>query len=803
MCCILIQYKYTLLLNLHKIPTLIVKYLRISGLLFILGALLTSCSVQSYLKKDEQLVNKYRIKINDPQKEIDVSEFRTFFKPRPNKKFLLMRLKLLTYYRYKTKPNKLNKWLDKHFGEAPVLYDENNIEHIVYKMRRYMGNIGYFKSAITYEVTFRKKLAKIKFSVEPAIPYHISKLTYEIPDTLLKSFVDKKLGERKIKQGDVYNAYTFDDERDRITQDLRNEGYYYFNRNYIQYIVDTNYHSHSMKVLVKINKIKVPDTKIPGAFTEKAHDRYFINSVSINPNYDPINPVDYDTIVHQIEFWNDSSIYEYQYLVNERTRINPNAFNTAIKMRPGRAYSAAEVKKTYQRLFKYTILRTATISFDSIPAGAPDAGHKLLNARIQLQQSKLNSFGAELEGTNSSGDLGIRGNLVYLNKNIFKRAEVLRIRTVGGFEAQTISTSIDSTNVSPTLFNTFEAGIDGSLFLPHFVFPVGLKKFKQRFNPSTNITFGFNYQRRPYYSRNITNLNLGYTWDQNQKIKHVLTPVNINYVNVNPSEAFAKELENETNRRLKEQYSDHMIAGLNYSFIFNNQNLVALERFDYLRINLESSGNLLNAINTLSQAKETEEGYYEFIGVRYAQYVRINIDYRQYYYFFNKTNSMVFRLLLGTGIPYFNSEEIPYEKGFYAGGANDMRGWEFRKLGPGSFSGVSSYERVGDIQLELNAEYRFPIISFLKGALFADVGNIWTYNESETFPGGMFTFDNFYNELAVDGGIGLRFDFQYFVFRFDMAIPLRDPTYLSGERWRFQNLQFKQVVGNIGIGYPF
>ncbi len=776
-------------------------YLRLGISLLMLAALLSGCSVQRYLKEDETLVNKYKINIAEKPKEINHQELRTFLKPRPNKKILFIRFKLKSHYRFQKKPSKFNTWMNKHFGEEPVLHDPDNLDEISRKMSRYLGNIGFFNSKVSYDVTYRRKLATINYIIEPSIPYKINKLEYQIPDTLLKEYISNTIDKRLIKSGDIYNAYTFDDERDRITEQLRNEGYYFFNRNYIQYVVDSNLNQRQMNVTVKVNNIKVPNTKIPGAFTEKTHDRYFINTVSINSDYHGLDSLGHDTLVHHINFWNDTTQYAYNYLVNEKTRINPNAFNSSIKLRPGLAYSADDLKKTYQRLFRYQILRTTNISFDTLSADT-NSRHKLLDTRINMQQSKLNSFAAELEGTNSSGDLGIRGNLVFMNKNIFKRAEVLRVRLLGGFEAQTISSS-DSLSSSTSLFNTFEVGFDGTLFLPHFVFPFGLKKFNQRYSPSTNITFGYNIQQRPNYTRYITNLNLGYTWSQNAKINHILKPININYINVDPTPEFQKVLEEETNPRLKEQYSDHMIAGLNYSFIFNNQNLLALEHFDYLRINFESSGNLLHAINGLTGAKKSSEGYYEFFGVRYAQYLRINIDYRHYYYFFNKTNSMVFRALIGTAIPYLNSEEIPYEKGFYAGGANDMRGWEFRKLGPGSFSGTSSYERVGDIQLEANVEYRFPIYSFFKGALFADIGNIWTYSDSETFPGGKFELNDFHNELAVDGGLGLRFDFQYFVFRFDLAIPLRDPAYDSGDRWRIQYLQFKQFVGNIGIGYPF
>ncbi len=377
---------------------------------------------------------------------------------------------------------------------------------------------------------------------------------------------------------------------------------------------------------------------------------------------------------------------------------------------------------------------------------------------------------------------------------------MLRIRLKGGFEAQTVS---EATETSSGLFNTFEAGIDGTIFFPRFLFPIKLDHFNQKYIPNTNLNFGFNYQLRPNYSRNITNLDIGYTWKAGKHINHILTPANFNYVNINPTPAFADTLANEPNKRLREQYSDHMIIGMKYTFTFNNQNMLAFQHFNYLRVDLETSGNLLYAINSMTNKQLPDSGYYDFVGVRYSQFFRINFDFRHYYYFSKKTNSIVSRLLLGLGLPYLNSEELPYEKGFYGGGANDMRGWLFKELGPGDYSGDSPYEKIGDMQIEGNLEYRFPIYKFFKGALFVDVGNIWTYKVSESFPGGKFYLNKFISQLAVDVGIGFRFDFKIFIFRIDGAAPIRNPAFPEGDRWRMSYLHPTDIVWNFGIGYPF
>lgn len=769
-------------------------------LLIITITIVSGCSVKKNLNKDQVLINKYRISVEGKNSEISTSELRTLVKPDPNSRFLSFRFKLWTHLRYQKKQTKLNTWLNKQFGEEPVFYYEKSMEVIKRKMFKYLNNVGYFNSQIEYKTSFGNKTANVRFKIIPGKPYTISEITYDISDSLLHTYFDKELKKTLIKKGDIYNAYTFDNERDRITDYLRNNGYYYFNRNFIQFVVDSNLVEHAMKVNLVINNVRKKDADSPGEFIEEYHKIYTINKVTVIPEFNPNNTLNYDTTVHVIEFWKDPTRYEYDFLYNRKVHLLPSAFNSAIKIQPGHPYSAKKVQTTYRKLFNYQIIQTANISFDTVSVpDSVDSGHNYLDSRIQLKDSKLNRFSAEVEGTNSSGDLGVRGNLVIMNKNIFRRAEVFRIRLKGGVEAQTIGDDVGGNS----LFNTFEAGIDGTIFFPRFLSPIRLDKFNQAYIPNTNLNFGFNYQVRPNYARNITNLDIGYIWKAGKSVNHILTPININYVNINPTDYFDSILQNEPNRRLREQYSDHMIVGLKYSYIFNNQNMMTLQHFNYLRVNIESSGNLLYGINQMAGTQKSDSGYYQVLGVRYSQFIRASIDFRHYYYFSRKTSSLVFRVLLGAGVPYANSVELPYEKGFYAGGANDMRGWLFKSLGPGAYSGDSQYEKVGDIQIEGNLEYRFPIHSFFKGALFTDIGNIWNYSESSTFPGGQFHFDTFFQQLAVDAGIGFRFDFQVLIFRIDVATPLHDPSYPSGERWRFKYIQPKDFVWNFGIGYPF
>ena len=252
------------------------------------------------------------------------------------------------------------------------------------------------------------------------------------------------------------------------------------------------------------------------------------------------------------------------------------------------------------------------------------------------------------------------------------------------------------------------------------------------------------------------------------------------------------------------QYTNHLIFGAQYSFTLNTQNINRTGNFIYLRASLESSGNLLSLFNNTSVISESD-GHHELFGIRYAQFLRTHIDFRQYLSF-NEDTRLVFRQVIGVGFPYGNSMDMPFERSFYSGGANGMRGWQYRMLGPGAYhseNNVQEIERIGDIQVELNTEFRFPIYSIVKGAFFIDAGNIWNYHENEALPNGSFKFNTFYKQIAMDGGLGLRFDVNIIVLRLDCAMPFRNPYSENGTYWRFKNMRFRDMRWVISIGYPF
>lgn len=747
--------------------------------------------------------SKIKVEGKKASPTLDVNEVRQYIQPKPNKKFLLTRLNLWAHYRNQKKPTWFNRWLNKRIGVKPVYYNAEDVNVNERRITSYLGDVGYFDAVVSHQTVQQNSQKSIIYTLTLGQPYRYNKVDYTIEDTTLTRFLKRLPARKMIKPGSIFNAFQMDDDRNKVNDLLRGNGYYYFNRNYVQYVVDTNLRKHQANVRIVVKAIEVPNVEHPGTFIRKPHVRYFVKDVWVTPNYQYTGFDKYDTVQHVIHFRWDTDNFVYNFLQTPTRRFRLRTFDNSIKIKPGRPYSDKSVQDTYNNLFRYRVLRSVNIGFDTLGLKRdPKLPIGYLNSRITMQTNKLNNFSVETMGTNSSGNLGVNGSVSYSNRNIFRGGEVFNLSLTGGFEAQKqASISDTSAYIKSALFNTFETGVNASIYFPMVLFP--FRNIRLVGNSETSVNVGYNYQLRPYYSRSITNADLGYSWEQSATIQHLLTPVNINFVKVDPSPEFAAILAKETNIRLKEQYSNHMIFGLKYSFILNNQQAGTKKNFNYLRLDFESSGNLLYGLNHLLGTKRTAEGYYKLFGVRYSEYTRLSADFRQYIYVDNQGAVFVLRGYLGAAIPYGNSMEIPYEKGFYAGGANGMRGWHFRMLGPGGYSGNDVYERIGDIKLEANMELRFPIYKFFKGALFTDAGNIWNYNASSTYPNGQFKWNTFLSQVAFDTGFGLRLDFTYFVVRLDVAAPVVNPAYPAGSRWRLPYLKWNDFIGNFGIGYPF
>lgn len=755
-------------------------------ILFSLVALfLSGCAIKDYVPKNEAVLTNNYIEFEPEKYNISRSDIQNNIVQKPNRSFMGWMPRVWLYYKTIDKTDKgFYRWVNKNIAIEPVYVNDKNMAESKRLIEKYLNNTGYFKSKVTPEKTIVEGRALVDYVVHPSKPYYIRNIDYKIGDSAIAREIKKIQDELPVKEGEIYNAYTMDKQRDLITTHLRDNGYFMFTRDYIIYEVDTNLMQNKADVTMRIDG--------------KKHDKYEIEEVFIYPDFKMSDTGPYDTVTRTFSLSKRGPEYDFNFIYSKNPKMHLKTFDQVIQTRPGELFSQKKISQTYRALGSLKIYSISNINIDTIP-GSNDSV-KPLKCDIILQKGKLNYYNIQLEGNNSGGDLGALGSISYRNNNIFRGSEVLRITLRGGFQAQRVEDYI----ISEGLFNTKELGIDVSILFPRFLSPIKLNRFVIEYQPKTILSTGYNMQVRPLYTRYIGMASFGYNWKTTPTIEHILTPINFNIVKVLPDDLFAFLLEFETNQRIKEQYTDHMIFGLNYSFIFNNQNIKKKDNdFFYLKFDIETSGNLLSLFNNTSLITEND-GHHEIMGIRYSQFFKYQFDFRFYHYFTSK-NTLAMRFVYGQGVAYGNSTGLPFERSFYAGGTNGMRGWRFRSLGPGEFKNEYNYdiEHIGDLQLETNFEYRFPLYSVLKGALFCDMGNIWTLSNDEAFPGGQFKFDKFYKQIAVDAGLGLRFDFSFFLIRLDIAAPLCDPAYDEGQRWRISKLQWRDLVWNFGIGYPF
>lgn len=787
---------------------------RLVILLSVLILLLSfSCSNTKYLKNNEYLLIRNKIHITSERKDINIDDLKGYITQTPNKKLSsLYRFKLWAYNKStRGKDSKFNRWVINKIGEPPTIYDSLAARESANDIQSYVQNLGYFNAKVNFSTRFtnkKKKKLKVTYKVIPSKPYKIKNFKYQIEDAKLATYVFADTTFSLIKRGKNYDAFILDNERERIAAYLNNHGYYKFNKDYIVYEADSSLGSHKVDLTLLVQNVMVPDPDHPGKFLTKDHDRYFINNIYVNPEFNPITSPKtvYDTLVEEVHQIKIDRPANYYYILHKgKLKINPNTLVQSIFIENDEPFNLKDVQQTYKRFsslgpFNYTSIQFSDNKKDSISIYKQ---HKLINCIINLSRAPLQSYTIEAEGTNSGGDLGVGGNFTYQNRNIFRGAEIFRLKLKGALEVQHRNSSSENDEPTILFFNTYEYGAEASVTFPKFLIPIKQERFPKYFKPKTNLTAGLNFQRRPKYSRYIASTTFGYEWNESEIKKHIYNPAEINLVKIYPQPGFQEDLDELDDQRLIDQYTDHLIMAGRYSFIFNNQDIRNLRNFMYFRGSFELSGNLLNLIDIAFNAPKDTSGHYTLFNIRYAQYVRTDFDYR-YYYILDAQHSIVCRTIFGIGIPYSNSDVLPFEKGFYLGGANGMRGWRFRSLGPGAYNGpADDLDKAGDIQLEGNIEYRFPIYKFLKGALYVDIGNIWLLNPDKTFPDGEFTFDSFLSQLAFDTGFGFRFDFNFFVFRIDPAIKLKDPSRPEHDRWILNQLQLKDIIWNFGIGYPF
>lgn len=716
------------------------------------------------------------------------------------------------------------EWLRYTVGEEPVLLDSSKVISSRNNLNVYLFKMGYFNNWVTDSILLDSlgKKAEVVYTIKLHKPYSICDIGYDINDAKLKRQIELDKKNTIIKPGQFLNFDQLDKERDRITAFLKDRGYHFFSKEFIYFDIDSTVGNHEVNLVMGIKNGLKQSQEYPDSLIEVPHQRYQIGNIIVNTDYDPAiaNSSDrmrvdlYDTLLSP-----GVSDHRFVYLKHRGMRFKTGVLLESIFIEPGYLYRAKEVEATFKKLSSLGVFRSINIYFevnDADPSGTS------LNCYINLSQSMRQNFSIESNGTNRGGNLGVAGNFTYRNKNTFRGAETFRFSLSGGIEAQQVLANEDQTlggsssiNVLRP-FNTLEFGPEISLYIPKFIAPFDVSRLEKKSSPRTVFSTSLNYQDRPDFRRTIQDVSFAYEWRKGDSISYYLSPVKVSAVKITPDSSFTARLEQINDQFLLNSYRDHFIVGNQFRFEFNNSNLNRISKNSiYFKVGFEQSGNLLRLAYELAGMDHDSVG--SIFGIQFAQFLKLDMDFR-FYQTFNKSSKMVYRVAGGIGLPQKNfNQSLPFEKSFFVGGANGLRGWKARTLGPGGYMPESlSFDKIGDIYLEGNIEYRFDLFGFLKAAVFTDVGNIWNLRENTARPGSMFGTD-FYKQLAMDAGLGLRFDLDFFIIRFDFAIPIKEPGLFEGERWIFQDKTESdawlnargqadytpRLNLNLGIGYPF
>jgi outer membrane translocation and assembly module TamA len=753
-----------------------------------------SCSPVKFVPENRYLLNKVEVEVDNQL--INKDEAKVHIRQKENYKILGFAKFHLWLYNLSSKKN-TNSWL-KRIGEPPEVFDETLVDASEKQLKQYLGNKGFFRATVDTEVNFKdkKQKANIRYKIKTGDQYKISKINYHFGDSALEALFFRDSTKAFIRPGTSFDFDRLEKQRSNIVDLYKNKGYFYFTKDDVSYLADST--RVDKEILLDLYIGSNPGQEEPRKFLPHYLNHFYI---SVLPGSVPVSSPQ-GSFGHFSDTlrWEDHTLY-----LSPEIRYRPNLFRNLLRMGSDSLYRLDDARHTFDAFNRLRQFRFIDIQFVK-PDMLRDTN--LLDCHIRLAPLDKQGVSFDIEGTNTSGNFGVAGNVNYRHRNMFRGAEVLQLNLKGAMERQ--QRMADN---APEYFNTREIGTEATLSFPKILGPRQAVSAFRNFLPKTVFTLGYNYQRRPEYTRTISNIKFGYDWMTSEYRKHTWNLLDFNMVDLYQFDPGFIELIKDL--YIKSSFTDHLILATNYSFIYNTQKIGSLQNYKYLRFNVESAGNLLYLLSeTLNrpvhQVVDTIglgfSEYYKVLNTRFAQYIKSDLEFR-YGYIIDKYNALVGRAFLGVGFPYGNFDVLPFEKKYFTGGANGIRAWQVRSLGPGTYRGpANAYpNQSSDIKLEANLEYRFKLISFLEGALFADAGNVWAINEKDNRPGAQFEFDKFYRQLALGTGVGFRFDFNYFIFRLDVGMKLRDPSQSAHNGWIIGHRKYTGDDFNVSfaIGYPF
>ncbi len=752
----------------------------------VLMAFATSCSNTKYLPKGESLYIGAKIKVEAPglskgKKKTISSELAALTRPRPNASILGLRPKLWLWNIGGNPKKKFSvKRLIKNLGEPPVVLSDVNVERNNEVLKSHLENTGFFTAKVAGEVQIKKRRATVVYRTVPGAEYTIKEVKFQADSSVLQKAILRTQRRSLLKKGKPFDLEVVKTERIRIDERLKNQGFYFFNPDYLIVDADTTIGDHKVNMFVN-TKPETPD---------EARKKYRIKDVVIYPTYSLTSSGSDTGRQHGI-------LHQGYYVIDSAKFYKPKLFQQAMQFSSGDIYNRREHNATLQRLINLGIFKFVKNRFEI-------AGDTLLNAYYYLTPMPKKSLRIELGGNSKSNNLtGTEVTLGFTNRNAFRGGEILSVNVSGGSEVQ-VSGNFKG-------YNTFRLGAEVNIAMPRFIIPFVYINPRGGFVPRTNVQLGYEIlNRKGLYTLNSFKGAYGYIWKETIQKEHTFYPISIQYVQpINVTQVYLdKRNENET---LQKVIDTQFILGANYNYLLNQMAGGRIPRNGFYFNGLaDISGNLAGlAKKSVIKSGDTAR----IFGAPFSQYLKLETDLRYYRQLGNEA-VWASRVDFGVGFPYGNSQELPFIKQFFIGGNNSLRAFRSRSIGPGTYKAESDNDNFipdqsGDIKLEMNTELRFKVFKPVYGAVFVDAGNVWLKNENRLKPGAKFSKD-FLNELAAGTGIGLRVDVAILVLRLDVAFPIRKPWLPQDDRWVIKDIQFSNsewrkdnLIFNLAIGYPF
>ena len=763
-------------------------------LIIVVLVLLSACSTTKYVPDGSYLLDEVEI-ITD-NKELKPSELSLYLRQKPNNKwFNLFKTQL---HIYSLSGRDSTKWINKalrRVGDAPVIFSDLETRLTQDELKKSINNRGYMSASVDYSTKVKKKKLKLTYHVTSGKPYRVRSISYRIPDKKVEEYILGDSANTLIREGILFDVNVLDNERQRITRHLTENGYYKFNKEYITYVADTVRNSYLVDLAMHVDMFKAHADATP-----EPHKQYYMNNVSFITDYDVMQSSD----IGSIEV-NDSIHYRnHPIYFKDKLNLRPKILATNSAIGRGELYNVQDVENTYSNFSRLQYIRYTNIRFYETQLGDTTK----LNTYVMLTKNKPKSISFQLDGTNSAGDLGAAAALSFQHRNLFKGSELFSLRLRGAFEAVSgLQTTYRDDGYT-------EIGVEASLNFPRFIFPFLSSDYRKKIRATTELNIQYNYQFRPEFTRIVASAGWGYRWGLKQQYsQHRIDLVDINYLYMPWISADFKDKylqENKENYILKYNYEDRLIVRTGYSFTYNSAgralvNNTLIGNSYAVRFNVESAGNLLYAFSSLAKLPKNGNNEYTLLDIPFAQYVKADIDFAGNYVI-DSRNSIAFHVAAGIAVPYGNADVIPFEKRYFSGGANSVRGWSVRELGPGKYVGDNNFlNHSGDIKFDASIEYRTKLFWKFDGALFIDAGNIWTLRDYDDQPGGQFKLDSFYKQIAASYGMGLRLDLDFFVIRFDAGMKAINPIYESGRnRYPIYHPKLSRDLAlHFAVGYPF